>query len=124
MQLITDKILVLIIMIHVRKLMSMIDQLIYLRLISRSALESRIYRVVAILERVQIIIDKLLMSILRLEIPSLIFVSLLLLMLTVMIWFTTDCLTKNSLLIFFFFSSRRRHTRLVSDWSSDVCSSD
>src|SRR5437016_2728414 len=28
------------------------------------------------------------------------------------------------LLIVFFFSSRRRHTRLVSDWSSDVCSSD
>src|SRR5438046_8759760 len=27
-------------------------------------------------------------------------------------------------IIFFFFSSRRRHTRLVSDWSSDVCSSD
>src|SRR5215213_10809540 len=26
--------------------------------------------------------------------------------------------------IFFFFSSRRRHTRLVSDGSSDVCSSD
>src|SRR5262249_53279502 len=24
----------------------------------------------------------------------------------------------------FFFSRRRRHTRLVSDWSSDVCSSD
>src|SRR5438093_3376348 len=24
----------------------------------------------------------------------------------------------------FFFSSRRRHTRLVSDWSLDVCSSD
>src|SRR5262249_58433147 len=24
----------------------------------------------------------------------------------------------------FFFPSRRRHTRLVSDWSSDVCSSD
>src|SRR5438093_5523180 len=24
----------------------------------------------------------------------------------------------------FFFSSRRRHTRLVNDWSSDVCSSD
>src|SRR5215213_8533535 len=24
----------------------------------------------------------------------------------------------------FFFLSRRRHTRLVSDWSSDVCSSD
>src|SRR5262249_56512602 len=24
----------------------------------------------------------------------------------------------------FMFSSRRRHTRLVSDWSSDVCSSD
>src|SRR5262249_58091082 len=28
------------------------------------------------------------------------------------------------LLCSFFFSSRRRHTRLVSDWSSDVCSSD
>src|SRR5258706_2187882 len=28
------------------------------------------------------------------------------------------------LAIVFFFSSRRRHTRLVSDWSSDVCSSD
>src|SRR5258706_13791920 len=26
--------------------------------------------------------------------------------------------------MYFFFSSRRRHTRLVSDWSSDVCSSD
>src|SRR5471030_3381615 len=24
----------------------------------------------------------------------------------------------------FFFSSRRRHTRYLSDWSSDVCSSD
>src|ERR1039458_5552939 len=24
----------------------------------------------------------------------------------------------------FFFSSRRRHTRCLSDWSSDVCSSD
>src|SRR5205814_8464499 len=29
------------------------------------------------------------------------------------------CLTR-----FFFFSSRRRHTRCLSDWSSDVCSSD
>src|SRR5258706_343 len=29
-----------------------------------------------------------------------------------------------ALYFFFFFSSRRRHTRLVSDWSSDVCSSD
>src|SRR5258705_8090019 len=27
-------------------------------------------------------------------------------------------------LAFFFFSSRRRHTRCLSDWSSDVCSSD
>src|SRR5947199_5449558 len=31
--------------------------------------------------------------------------------------FATVCL-------FFFFSSRRRHTRCLSDWSSDVCSSD
>src|SRR5438046_7270625 len=30
---------------------------------------------------------------------------------------SVDCITV-------FFSSRRRHTRLVSDWSSDVCSSD
>src|SRR3546814_8769144 len=29
------------------------------------------------------------------------------------------------MLFFFFFSSRRRHTRCaISDWSSDVCSSD
>src|ERR1039458_10506575 len=26
--------------------------------------------------------------------------------------------------VFLFFSSRRRHTRCLSDWSSDVCSSD
>src|SRR5438045_9783964 len=26
--------------------------------------------------------------------------------------------------MFFFFSSRRRHTRCLSDWSSDVCPSD
>src|ERR1035441_10727932 len=26
--------------------------------------------------------------------------------------------------VFFVFSSRRRHTRCLSDWSSDVCSSD
>src|SRR5438046_8880025 len=32
--------------------------------------------------------------------------------------------TNNSMYVLFFFSSRRRHTRLVSDWSSDVCSSD
>src|SRR5262249_56931059 len=31
---------------------------------------------------------------------------------------------KMHIVLFFFFSSRRRHTRLVSDWSSDVCSSD
>src|SRR5438045_9722806 len=28
------------------------------------------------------------------------------------------------MMLFFFFSSRRRHTRCLSDWSSDVCSSD
>src|ERR1035441_5127490 len=31
---------------------------------------------------------------------------------------------KGLLCCFFFFSSRRRHTRCLSDWSSDVCSSD
>src|SRR5438045_7040043 len=30
----------------------------------------------------------------------------------------------NMCVFFFFFSSRRRHTRCLSDWSSDVCSSD
>src|SRR5262249_59857147 len=35
-----------------------------------------------------------------------------------------DHLSCTVCVVFFFFSSRRRHTRLVSDWSSDVCSSD
>src|SRR5205814_8006608 len=30
----------------------------------------------------------------------------------------------RALCLCFFFSSRRRHTRCLSDWSSDVCSSD
>src|SRR5262245_34833537 len=30
----------------------------------------------------------------------------------------------SDVFMFFFFSSRRRHTRCLSDWSSDVCSSD
>src|SRR5258706_2337081 len=34
------------------------------------------------------------------------------------------CSSKILACFIFFFSSRRRHTRLVSDWSSDVCSSD
>src|SRR5262245_33580337 len=34
------------------------------------------------------------------------------------------CLMIARLCFFFFFSSRRRHTRCLSDWSSDVCSSD
>src|SRR3546814_3406691 len=34
-------------------------------------------------------------------------------------------MVSDTLLCCFFFSSRRRHTRLrISDWSSDVCSSD
>src|ERR1035441_10441553 len=36
---------------------------------------------------------------------------------------TAEPLDHLSLCIFFF-SSRRRHTRCLSDWSSDVCSSD
>src|SRR5947199_418335 len=38
----------------------------------------------------------------------------------------TFCLVPLAVLCccFFFFSSRRRHTRCLSDWSSDVCSSD
>ena len=35
-----------------------------------------------------------------------------------------ECCGVEMYVFFFFFSSRRRHTRLVSDWSSDVCSSD
>src|SRR5258706_11926032 len=34
------------------------------------------------------------------------------------------CSNRSVGMLIFFFSSRRRHTRLVSDWSSDVCSSD
>src|SRR5438046_5688222 len=37
-------------------------------------------------------------------------------------WFSLRAASVS--LSFFFFSSRRRHTRLVSDWSSNVCSSD
>src|SRR5438093_8773808 len=37
---------------------------------------------------------------------------------------SSSCASRSSFFVFFFFSSRRRHTRLVSDWSSDVCSSD
>src|SRR5438093_5952687 len=41
------------------------------------------------------------------------------------VWEETDRTTMNLFKgVLFFFSSRRRHTRLVSDWSSDVCSSD
>src|SRR5947199_3106049 len=32
--------------------------------------------------------------------------------------------SRKNMCWFFFFSSRRRHTRCLSDWSSDVCSSD
>src|SRR5262249_31057216 len=42
-------------------------------------------------------------------------------MFTPLIWIIMNWVVA---LFFFFFSSRRRHTRLVSDWSSDVCSSD
>src|SRR5436853_211963 len=44
----------------------------------------------------------------------LLFVSLCVVMFGVFVFF----------FFFFFFSSRRRHTRCLSDWSSDVCSSD
>src|SRR5437899_4925728 len=43
--------------------------------------------------------------------------SLFLVVLMWRLWYSLCCL-------FFFFSSRRRHTRCLSDWSSDVCSSD
>src|SRR5262245_14917651 len=34
------------------------------------------------------------------------------------------CAIRTCSTLVFFFSSRRRHTRCLSDWSSDVCSSD
>src|SRR5205814_3889297 len=34
------------------------------------------------------------------------------------------CKRDSIICVLFFFSSRRRHTRCLSDWSSDVCSSD
>src|SRR5436853_2072470 len=39
-------------------------------------------------------------------------------------YFYCNCLFFYFFVFFFFFSSRRRHTRCLSDWSSDVCSSD
>src|SRR5258706_8422087 len=45
------------------------------------------------------------------------------------LWLGSNCQPKrygsdcSSHWLLLFFSSRRRHTRLVSDWSSDVCSS-
>src|SRR5947199_4213469 len=36
----------------------------------------------------------------------------------------SDVFALPIVIFFFFFSSRRRHTRCLSDWSSDVCSSD
>src|SRR5262245_64127162 len=38
--------------------------------------------------------------------------------------YVSFCLCLVVFFVFFFFSSRRRHTRCLSDWSSDVCSSD
>src|SRR5258705_9866841 len=38
-------------------------------------------------------------------------------------WFLSAAGDRCALAVFFF-SSRRRHTRCLSDWSSDVCSSD
>src|SRR5262245_64998130 len=47
---------------------------------------------------------------------------------TVLCFFSFDFLFYFVCFLFyfflFFFSSRRRHTRCLSDWSSDVCSSD
>src|SRR5262245_63515426 len=40
------------------------------------------------------------------------------------LFFSVILLILSAFLFFFFFSSRRRHTRCLSDWSSDVCSSD
>src|SRR5205814_6107663 len=39
-------------------------------------------------------------------------------------WLGTSLLVDWLFVFSFFFSSRRRHTRCLSDWSSDVCSSD
>src|SRR5262245_65245109 len=40
------------------------------------------------------------------------------------LFWTIVVIALSCLRLFFFFSSRRRHTRCLSDWSSDVCSSD
>src|SRR5262245_64034550 len=39
-------------------------------------------------------------------------------------WFPFSAFSASLSFFLFFFSSRRRHTRCLSDWSSDVCSSD
>src|SRR5262245_64343212 len=48
-------------------------------------------------------------------------------MLCVVFFLVSFCVVVSFVFVFFFFfffSSRRRHTRCLSDWSSDVCSSD
>src|SRR5262245_64351447 len=40
------------------------------------------------------------------------------------VWWFCMCSQCCCFVFYFFFSSRRRHTRCLSDWSSDVCSSD
>src|SRR5258705_9165453 len=43
---------------------------------------------------------------------------------SIMRFLYVDFVGSGRVCFFFFFSSRRRHTRCLSDWSSDVCSSD
>src|SRR5262245_64363295 len=53
------------------------------------------------------------------------FCCLSLFLLCMFFFFSIFCLYVMLFFFFcFFFSSRRRHTRCLSDWSSDVCSSD
>src|SRR5499426_14162 len=44
--------------------------------------------------------------------------------LSIVVTMVTGSMPRRWYSVRFFFSSRRRHTRCLSDWSSDVCSSD
>src|SRR5262245_63903074 len=57
----------------------------------------------------------------RYSIIALFFLAILLIL---VVWCLLFRFASLLIIFFFFFSSRRRHTRCLSDWNSDVCSSD
>src|SRR5262245_65083146 len=78
-----------------------------------------VYLIFALVQGIFLIL--LLMLLLVLLLFFIVLIKLLLILVTI---FGMSVMLLRLVLICFFFSSRRRHTRCLSDWSSDVCSSD